>query len=166
MAGVAVLVALGCPRLLFCVIAGMALGFWSGLLWGQLGTLIGNHALFTVARASGREWALQAIARRGTLQNIIKRRGALGVFLARQLPLPGVIVNLACALLPIGHRDFIVGTFLGQLPQAIPCTLIGAGVLQASFRRSISVVGLAVIASVLSWFGAQYFIRRATTNGH
>src|SRR5690349_9136374 len=46
MLGVAVFVAVGFPRLLFCLLAGMALGFWSGLLWAQLGTFLGNYALF------------------------------------------------------------------------------------------------------------------------
>src|SRR5436309_8197899 len=41
MFGVALLVAVGVPRLIFCVVAGMAFGFWAGLLWAQLGTLLG-----------------------------------------------------------------------------------------------------------------------------
>src|SRR5579872_3878886 len=136
-AGVAVLVALGFPRLLFCVIAGMALGFWSGLLWAQLGTLIGNYALFIAVRAGARDWAQRLLAGRSRTQALLQNRGMLGVLLARQLPLPGLVINLACALLPIRHQDFIIGTILGQLPQAIPCTLIGAGALQPSFQRSV-----------------------------
>jgi uncharacterized membrane protein YdjX (TVP38/TMEM64 family) len=163
MFGVAVLVAIGFPRLVFCVIAGMALGFWSGLLWAQLGTLIGNYALFVVAGAGGRTWARRVLSKRGTLQSIIQRQGASGVILARQLPLPGLVINLACALLPIRHRDFIIGTIVGQLPQAIPCTLIGAGVLQTSFAKSISVVGLAVAVSILAWLGMRYLVHRTAT---
>ena len=49
MVSIAVLVAVGFPRLVLCAIAGMALGFWSGLLWAQLGTLLGNYATFLVA---------------------------------------------------------------------------------------------------------------------
>jgi uncharacterized membrane protein YdjX (TVP38/TMEM64 family) len=160
-AGVAVLVAIGFPRLLFCIIAGMALGFWSGLLWAQLGTLIGNYALFIVVRAGGRQWAERLVTKRARLNEILQRKGVLGVILARQLPLPGLIVNLACALLPIRHVDFLLGTIIGQLPQAIPCTLIGAGVLQVSFSRSVSVIGLAVGLSVLAWVAIRYAVRRA-----
>jgi uncharacterized membrane protein YdjX (TVP38/TMEM64 family) len=160
-AGVAVLVAIGFPRLLFCIIAGMALGFWSGLLWAQLGTLIGNYALFIVVRAGGRQWAERLVTKRARLNEILQRKGVLGVILARQLPLPGLIVNLACALLPIRHVDFLLGTIIGQLPQAIPCTLIGAGVLQVSFSRSVSVIGLAVVLSVLAWIAIRYAVRRA-----
>jgi uncharacterized membrane protein YdjX (TVP38/TMEM64 family) len=161
MGGVTVLVAIGFPRLLFCLIAGMALGFWSGLLWGQLGTLLGSYILFLMVRAGGRNWAQRFLARRTRLKNLMQRRGVLGVVLARQLPLPGLVVNLACALLPIRHRDYILGTSMGLLPQAIPCTLIGAGVLQASFKKSIAVIGLAVVISILAWLGLAAVLRRS-----
>lgn len=158
--GVAVLVAVGFPRLVFCVIAGMALGFWSGLLWAQLGTLLGNYVLFVIVRAGGRDWVERVVSKRAGLHSTIQQRGALGVVLARQLPLPGLVINLTCALLPIRHVDFLLGTIIGQLPQAIPCTLIGAGALEPSFKKSIGLIGLAVIASVFAWFGLRYALRR------
>lgn len=161
---VAVLVAVGFPRLLFCVIAGMALGFWSGLLWAQLGTLLGNYALFVVVRAGGREWGQRLLARRARVRSTIQQRGALGVILARQLPLPGLVINLTCAFLPIRHRDFILGTMVGQLPQAIPCTLIGAGALQSSFGKSVGLIGLAVIVAILAWLGVRYAMRRGESD--
>jgi uncharacterized membrane protein YdjX (TVP38/TMEM64 family) len=68
---------------------------------------------------------------------------------------------VACALLPIRHVDFLLGPIIGKLPQAIPCTLIGAGVLQVSFSRSVSVIGLAVGLSVLAWVAIRYAVRRA-----
>ncbi len=159
---VAVLVAVGFPRLLFCVIAGMALGFWSGLLWAQLGTLLGNYALFVVARTGGRDLLQRLLSKREHLHSTIQERGALGVILARQVPLPGLVINLTCALLPVRHTDFILGTIIGQLPQAIPCTLIGAGALQPSFGKSIGLIGLAVIVAILGWFGLRFAIRRRT----
>jgi uncharacterized membrane protein YdjX (TVP38/TMEM64 family) len=161
MGSVALLVAVGFPRLLFCLIAGMALGFWSGLLWAQLGTFFGNYAVFVLVRAGGRDWAQRILSKRAaTLHDIVQRRGALGVVLARQVPLPGLVINLACALLPIGQRDFIVGTLVGQLPQAIPCTLIGAGVLQTSLTRSIWLIGLAVVVAILTWLGLRVLLCR------
>lgn len=159
--GVAVLVAAGFPRLLFCVIAGMALGFWSGLLWAQTGTLLGNYAIFLLARRGGHDWAQRYLSRRGRLHNLIRQEGVLGVILARQLPVPGLLVNLACGLLSIRHRHFLLGTLLGQLPEAIPCTLIGAGALQASFARSAGSIGLAVACAVLLWLGLRQLLRRA-----
>jgi uncharacterized membrane protein YdjX (TVP38/TMEM64 family) len=62
--------------------------------------------------------------------------------------------------LPIRHSDFLFGTILGQLPLAIPCTLIGAGILQPTFKRGITLLGLAIAASVLAWFCLRYALRR------
>jgi uncharacterized membrane protein YdjX (TVP38/TMEM64 family) len=160
MLGVAVLVAVGFPRLALCVVAGMALGFWSGLLWAQLGTLLGNYATFLAVRAGSGDWAQHYLSRRGRLRNLIRLEGISGVILARQLPLPGLVVNLALGVFPIRHRDFVIGTIIGQLPQAIPCTLIGAGAVAASFAGSVGVIGLAVIVAVLAWLGLRWWVRR------
>ena len=167
---ISLLVAIGFPRLALCGIAGMALGFWSGLLWAQLGTLLGNYAVFILARtilvrAGARDWAQRFVSRRSRLNSTVQQRGVLGVFLARQVPLPGSVINLACALLPIPHWDFIVGTVLGQLPLAIPCTLIGAGILQPSFKKGITLIGLAIVASVLAWFCLRWACRRLGNTG-
>lgn len=158
--GVALLVALGFPRLLFCFLAGMALGFWSGLFWAQLGTLVGNYVLFLVVRGLGRDWGERLLSKRLDFHRLVEQRGALGVVLARQLPLPGLFINIGCALLPIRHIDYLTGTIIGQLPQAIPCTLIGAGLLQASLRKSIGVIGLAVALSIVGWLCLRYLLNR------
>jgi uncharacterized membrane protein YdjX (TVP38/TMEM64 family) len=152
--GIAVLVALGFPRLLLCAIAGMALGFWSGLLWAQLGTLLGNYAVFLVARFAARQWAEHYLSKRGKLHALVRREGIAGVILARQLPVPGLLVNLACGLLPLRHRHFLIGTLLGQLPEAVPCTLIGAGAI-----RNARLIGLGVAVAVLAWVGLRRVLR-------
>jgi uncharacterized membrane protein YdjX (TVP38/TMEM64 family) len=156
---VAVLVGVGFPRWPFCIIAGAALGFWTGLLWAQLGTLLGNYAVFLLVRLGSGDWAERYLSRRVRLRNVIRQEGIPGVILARQMPLPGLLINIACGLVPLRQRDYLVGTMLGQLPLAIPCTLIGAGILQASFRRSLAVIGLAVASSVLAWLGLRILLR-------
>jgi uncharacterized membrane protein YdjX (TVP38/TMEM64 family) len=158
--GVAVLVAAGFPRLLFCVIAGMALGFWSGLLWTQLGTLLGNYAVFSIVRASGRGWVERYLSSRGRLHRLVEREGIAGVILARQVPVPGLMVNLACGLLPLRHRDYLIGTAVGQLVEAVPFTLIGAGAIQASFAKSAGVIALAVVLAVVVWLGLRRLLGR------
>jgi len=159
--GVAMLVAIGFPRLLFCVIAGMALGFWRGLLWAQLGSLIGNYAVFAVARRSTGGWVEKYVSARPRLLELIRREGVAGVILARQVPVPGLVINLACALLPLRQRDYLLGTALGQLVEAIPLTMIGAGALQESFVRSAVIIGLAVALGLTLWIGLKWFLSKA-----
>ncbi|HXP62724.1 MAG TPA: VTT domain-containing protein [Dongiaceae bacterium] len=155
MLSIALLVAVGVSRLLLCSIAGAALGFWSGLLWAQLGTLLGNYATFLVARFIARRWAEQYLSNRVRLHALLQRRGIAGVILARQLPVPGLLVNLACGLFPLRHRHFLIGTLVGQLPEAVPFTLIGAGALQDSFASSVWVIGLGVAVAVVAWIGLR-----------
>jgi uncharacterized membrane protein YdjX (TVP38/TMEM64 family) len=157
---VALLVALGFPRLFFCVLAGMALGFWQGLLWAQLGTLLGNYIVFGLARSWMRDWAKQYLYAHRRLRNALEQDGIAGVILARQLPLPGLFINLTCGLFSIGRREFLIGTLLGQLPEAIPCTLIGAGLLQASFKRSLGLISLGIGSAVLVWLALRQLLRR------
>jgi uncharacterized membrane protein YdjX (TVP38/TMEM64 family) len=159
MLGVAVLVAAGFPRLLFCVLAGMALGFWQGLLWTQLGTLLGNYVLFMAARAGGGGWVRGFVNKRASLAELLDKEGIAGVILARQLPVPGLVINLALGLVSIRHRDFIIGTVIGQLPAAIPCTLIGAGALKDSFGKSAGFVALAGALALAGWIGLRWFLR-------
>ena len=159
---VAGLVALGFPRLLLCVVAGMTLGFWSGLLWAQLGTLMGNYVLFLAARYFLHDWAMGVLAHRHRgLYDLVRQDGVAGVILARQLPVPGLLINLACGLLPLRQRQFILGTIIGQLPEAIPCTLIGAGALGDSLKKSVGLIGLAVAVAVLAWFALRWFTKRS-----
>lgn len=159
-ASVAVLVSVGFPRLLFCFIAGMTFGFWRGLVLAQLGTLIGNYAVFMAARYGGRDWAENWLKRRQRMRGFLRQNSISGVILARQLPVPGFVVNLTFGLLPIRQRDFCLGTIVGQLPQAVPCTLMGAGALKGSFAHSAGLIGLAVIVMMLLWIGIQWLLRR------
>ncbi|HEV2391941.1 MAG TPA: VTT domain-containing protein [Verrucomicrobiae bacterium] len=158
--GIAALVAVGFPRLLFCVIAGMALGFWQGLLWAQFGTLLGNYGVFLTARSKGGDWARRYLSKRGRLHHLIQQEGILGVILARQLPVPGLLVNMTCGLVHIRHRHFIIGTIVGQLPEAVPCTLIGAGAIAASFGKSAGAISLAVAIAVALWVALRWFFRK------
>ena len=162
--GVAVLVAVGFPRLVLCVIAGMALGFWSGLLWAQVGTFIGNYVLFLGARFFLHDWAVRVLAHRGRrLHDLVRQEGVAGVILARQLPVPGLVINLACGLLPLRQSQYVIGTLIGQLPEAIPCTLIGAGALGGSFKKSAGLIGLGVAVAILAWFTLRWFLHRRRT---
>ena len=162
--GVAVLVAMGFPRLLFCVIGGMTFGFGWGLLWTQTGTLAGNYLTFIFARWGGRHLVSRWLARRPKVNDLIRREGISAVLLARQVPVPGLFVNLAFGVSPVRQRQFLLGTALGQLPEAIPCVLIGCGMRQSSLGLSVGAMGLAGLILLMVWIGWR-FVMRALRKG-
>jgi uncharacterized membrane protein YdjX (TVP38/TMEM64 family) len=146
--------------LFFCVISGMALGFWQGLLCAQLGALAGSYLAFLAARLAGGEIVGRWLVNREDLRALIRRESLAGVLLARQLPVPALLVNVACGAFSIRHRTFLLGTLAGQLPAAIPCVLIGAGMLRGSPARSATWISMAAVLAIVLWLVFRAFLRR------
>jgi uncharacterized membrane protein YdjX (TVP38/TMEM64 family) len=156
---VTLLVAAGCPRLIFCPIAGMAFGFWKGLLWCEIATVAGLYLSFLFIRWAGRGLVERRFSRIAGVARAAGNVGAPGVFLIRQLPVAGLFINILLALMPLRHRDFLAGTVLGTLPEAVPVTLIGAGVASGAAHRSALYVTVAVALLVAVWALIAWWIR-------
>ena len=138
------LIAGGVPRLLFGAVAGLLFGFWEGFLVAQLSALFGSYATFVFARWGGREWGAKHIERSRHLRDLLRNPSVFSVFLARQLPIAGVVPNLVFALTPIRHRAFLLGSFLGFLPSSVMVVLIGSGLGKESLSHSMTMIGLAM----------------------
>jgi uncharacterized membrane protein YdjX (TVP38/TMEM64 family) len=156
---VAILVGCGVPRLLLCGVAGMILGFWWGLAMVQVGTLIGYYAAFLFVRWGGRSWALQRWPALRKWAEIARNHGVMGVILLRQLPIHGSFINLGLGISNVKHRQFLLGTLIGSLPEAIPACLAGAGMVRKSLESTAGYLGIAVAAMALVWIGCGYLVK-------
>ena len=147
--GVAVLVACGAPRLLFAAVGAMVLGLWRGLVLTQLGALIGYYGVFCFVRWGGGDWVLQRWPRVGRWAELLRGQGAVGVFLVRQIPIHGTLLNMCLGLSGVKHRHFLIGSAIGLLPEAVPVGLVGAGLAQSSVKQSAAYLGLAFVVFVV-----------------
>ncbi|MBS1214512.1 MAG: hypothetical protein H6R26_3129 [Proteobacteria bacterium] len=154
----AFLVAIGVPRLLLCSLGGMIFGFAWGLLWTQIGTVLGAYATFLFVRWRGRVHTLQQFPKLRGLSQRLRGNGLVAVLVVRQLPVNGLTNGLLLGLSPVSHRDFLIGTFLGFLPQGIAACLIGAGLIHADMTRDVGYLALGVATSVLLAFGLKRFV--------
>ncbi len=148
------------PRLLFCTAAGMVFGFWPGLIAAQIGTLLGTYSAFLVIRWSDRDHALRRFPRLNRLAGLVQGQGVVGVILLRQLPLHGTITNLCLGLSRVKHRDYLIGSAIGMLTEAIPATLIGTGMVKGSFTDSVRYIVMAVIAASVIWMVAAWWLQK------
>ncbi len=148
---VAVLVAVGVPRLFLCPIGGLAFGFWKGLIITQLATVIGFYGTFLFVRWSGRDMILRKFPRLKRYTEFSRRSGIITVLLIRQLPITGFYINLMLGLLPLSHADFLLGTLIGILPEAIPATLAGSSAVHISSNKSIKYTAFLVTGLVILW---------------
>jgi uncharacterized membrane protein YdjX (TVP38/TMEM64 family) len=158
-AAVIVLVCIGVPRLILCPIGGMAFGFVWGLIWTQLGTILAYYMIFLFVRWGGREFALQRVPRLGRFSKILKRGGIPAVVLARQIPLYGMLINMLLGLSHISHLDFLLGTAIGILPEAVPFTFIGSSVTESSPMLRVEYIALAVVVLAILWGGLNYHMK-------
>jgi len=148
---VAILIACGVPRLIFCAIGGAVFGFWVGLLVTQIGTLLGHYAMFLFMRWGGRDWALGRWPKLRRPAELVENQGVMGVILLRQLPVHAALTNLCLGLSHLKHRQFLIGSAIGILPEAIPATLIGAGLVKGSLQGSIGHIAIAAAAIAVIW---------------
>ena len=145
---VAVLTALGVPRLLLCSVGGMAFGFAWGLAWAQLGTVLGSYATFLFVRWRGRDYALSRYPCLRGFSHCLESRGFLSVVLIRQLPLSGFYNNVFLGLTPVRHGEFLVGSALGFLPLGLAACLLGAGLIQADWLAGVQYAALGLACSL------------------
>ena len=160
----------GGPRLLIYPVGGMAFGFLWGLIWTQVGVMLSYYVVFLFVRWGGRSLVLHWFPKLEAMGTIIKKGGVPAVIMVRQLPLYGMIINLLLALSPIKHIPFLLGSLIGTLPSAIPCTLLGSTTASKSLEHSIWYMVGAVIIFSLIWLGLKYYIsksrkKRKSTDG-
>lgn len=159
-AGVTILVSIGIPRLLLCVIGGMAFGFVRGLIWMQIGTVVGYYLTFLFVRWSGREFILRKWPDLSRHDEFFRSKGMLAVLFIRQIPIAGFYINLVLGLTRIGHAHFLLGTFAGIIPEAVPAVMIGAGVISISSGKHTLVVSGAIVFFIVVWsLVGRYFKR-------
>lgn len=149
----------GVPRLLFCPIAGALFGFWAGLALSVGGSLLSYYAVFLFLR--GRYYGTRPPLRLPRRLAVLGQDpGFGGVVLARLLPLPGMVVNVALALSSVRHRAYLGGSALGLVPEAAPLVLLGAGLLSGDPKQLVELAMLALVVVVGAWFGIQWLVRR------
>lgn len=125
----AFLIMLGTPRLLFYGLGGFAFGFWQGLLWSLVSSLIGSFLAFKAARWGGREWLTERFGKRRFFQRIVHSKPTVAsVAFLRLLPVSNGVINVGLALSHVGSRAFLLGSLIGFLPQGVVAVIVGSGV--------------------------------------
>ena len=145
---VTVLVSIGMPRLIFYGLGGLAFGFWQGLVLAQLGSLAGSFLTFFAVRHGGRDWLMAKFGEHRLMKKAFRVKSSVkAVALIRQLPLHGLMITGGLALSQVGARVFLIGTFIGYLPQGVIATLIGSGMMDE--QAMVGFTKLIVAATVL-----------------
>ncbi len=155
-------ITLGFPRLLLCGISGILFGFTEGLILSQFAGVSGAYGAFLLTRLwAPKAWVAGKLAKSSKLRSLLSRPGILSIFIARQLPVPGIVVNVLVGVLPTRHATFLLGTFIGYLPSNIPVALAGSSVGKESLQKALtqastSMLLLALFGILILWIRRRY----------
>ena len=161
-AGSIVAIAVGIPRLALCGLAGVLFGFIEGMSVAMVSGVLGSYGAFLLARWGGRDWAERRLAGASErLRTILARPGIASIFIARQLPVPGIVPNVLLGILPTRHGTFLLGTFLGYLPSNAIVALAGSSLGKDSLEKaiaqvSLSMAGLGAFSLLLVWLRQRF----------
>lgn len=160
--GAALLVAVGAPRLWFAAAGGLIFGWFGGFVLAQVATNVGcllnfgwgrwmARDLLARRRASRLRRLLDALARAPVATNVAVRLCPVGNCFA---------FNLLLAASTVSARDFVVGTFIGTLPETLACSLFGGSAEGGSVRLLLA--GAALMAALTA---VSLLIARSTRRG-
>ena len=157
--GMSALIVVGVPRLLFCPLAGALFGFWGGLGVSIAGTMISYYAAFHVIRGR-RINADSTLPTHPALAFLAGCPGLAAVIISRILPVPGMIVTVALAMCHVRARVYLLGSFLGLIPEAAPLVLLGAGILHPGAEKPIKLALAAFVCILVAWLAIHYLVQR------
>jgi uncharacterized membrane protein YdjX (TVP38/TMEM64 family) len=121
------------PRTPLSIAAGLLFGLWWGALWAVCGAMAGSLAGFALARYVNAGWIKpERLPKFGELLARVERGGWRAVAMIRLLPImPHTPVNYAFGLSRISLGEYMLGSFIGQLPMTLFCVDVGSAGGQA-----------------------------------
>lgn len=133
-------------------------GVWWGIFYTWIGAMIGAIAVFWAARHFGRH-LLEAFVSENRVEQVnqwVGGHGAIGLLLARLVPLPFIVVNYTAGVLKsVRPIDYIWTTAIGLLPYDIGAALVFLG-FSKKYTLWIVIGGIAVLAI---WIAGYLFNR-------
>lgn len=151
----ALFVSLGMSRLVMCALAAALFGFWKGLLIAQIGALLGAYLVFRVIRWVGLPWLQRHGSRFPLIEKVMRQNPSfLFIIMIRQAPLPGFVVNASLGLGSVSTSSFLLGSFIGWLPQNLIVALAGDALMEDQLAESIIqlVPSIVVLGCLFAWF--------------
>lgn len=143
------------PDSILAIAGGMCFGMVGGFIYTMIGAILGGTLPFFLAKTLGHKISNKFIKKDlSNLENAIKRRGFVLVFVLRLIPLfPFDVISYAAGFSRVKFKDFALATLLGIIPGIFVFINIGDKATQigsSSFYVSIALlVGLIVMSYVL-----------------
>lgn len=145
----------GFPRQLVCLTAGVVYGFWLGIFYATIATVIGALLAYNWARWLGHEWGKKYLshAKLKKIHHFIQTNPFHTVLICRLMPVgSSVLLNTMAGIVGISVMPFICATFLGSFPQTVVFVLLGGGIRIGHFGQitlSLFLLAVSILAGLI-----------------
>lgn len=133
-------------------------GVYEGVFLAWLGSTLSSVAIFIIVRVYGQALMKKLISpqRFEMVDNWIKGKGPLGLFMARLLPIPAFAVNYIASAMPsMKFWTYLWTAAVSMIPYYIGTALIFLGVSEETWIWLV----LGIIALILIW-STGYFLNK------
>ena len=151
--------ALAVPRHVVSFLGGYAFGLVSGTLLALVAAEIGCVLSFYYARVIGRPLVARRLgARVRRIEDFLAANPFAMTLLIRLLPVGNnLATNLAAGVARVPARPFLLGSFIGYLPQTFVFTLAGSGIeVGGGLRLVLAVLFFVVSGAIGIWLYRRY----------
>jgi len=133
-------------------------GIYQGIFFAWLGSTLSAMAIFIIVRVYGKMLMKRLISsdKFNVVDNWVKGKGALGLLVARLLPIPAFAVNYIASAMPSTKlRTYLWTAVLAIIPYYIGTALVFLGVAQETWIWLV----LGMVALILFW-GTGYLLTK------
>ncbi len=159
----ALVIVCGLGRSVLSLAGGIFYGTFWGTTFSVLAALLGSLLIFAFVRQLGRPRFLAKVSDHlEKADKLVAENGFIAVILIRQLPLACLLINILLALTRVTLTEFILGSLIGFLPEALIFALYGSSAHGGFFSK----VTTASILLVLIVIGIKLLLKKFNVNGN
>ncbi|MFA4885125.1 MAG: VTT domain-containing protein [Desulfotomaculaceae bacterium] len=137
-------------------------GIYEGALFSWLGSIFSSLAIFYLARYFGQGFFKKLITpdRFDTVDHWIRKKGTIGLLIARLLPIPAFAVNYIAGVMPsVKLWPYVWTAALSIIPYYVGAALVYVGVAKSTW------IWLAVGGVIfLAFWGISYILSKKANN--
>jgi uncharacterized membrane protein YdjX (TVP38/TMEM64 family) len=131
------------PLIIIITINYALFGFFNGLIWSWVTSIIAAGIWFFGSRYFFNDWVQKKT--NPELLSKMEQNGLLFVFQARIIPfVPTSLINILSGLSSIKFKHFLIGTMFGNLIFFFVLSLIPAGLMEGNMEQNI-LLGIALV---------------------
>jgi len=159
--GGALAIVCGLGRSVMSLAAGLFYGPYWGAFFSIMTSLLASLLIFAFVRRIGRPRFLDRV--KGHIEKadrLVADNGFMAVIIIRQLPLACLMVNILLALTRVSLTEFIFGSIVGFLPEAIIFALYGSSA-HGGFLGKITLASLLLVGVVI---GIKFLLHKFNLN--